>query len=160
MRRRARARSRPSSGGMRLQKPRTQNRVQNAVKICFLYCDVRIQDFIYRPQGSGFYRKQILTAFCTLLCVLVFCNTKRLLYYMDGFCTTVHRIGGFIDLGALQKSKKGLVLQIVIWGVLDSCTCGYKNKGSVHHVGSCSIPDHQPAGWQGSFALVFRLQRL
>jgi hypothetical protein len=120
---------------MRLQKTRTQNRVQNAVKICFLYCDVRIQDFIYRPQGSGFYRKQILTAFCTLLCVLVFCNTKRLLYYMDGFCTTVHRIGGFIDLGALQKNKKGLVLQIVIWGVLDSCTCGYKNTERASYYG-------------------------
>ena len=78
---------------------------------------------------------QILTAFCTLLCVLVFCNTKRLLYYMDGFCTTVHRIGGFIDLGALQKNKKGLVLQIVIWGVLDSCTCGYKNTERASYYG-------------------------
>jgi hypothetical protein len=33
----ARSRARPSSGGfMRLQKTRTQNRVQNAVKVCFL----------------------------------------------------------------------------------------------------------------------------
>ena len=54
---------------------------------------------------------------------------------MDGFCTTVHRIGGFIDLGALQKNKKGLVLQIVIWGVLDSCTCGYKNTERASYYG-------------------------
>ena len=127
---------------MRLQKTRTQNRVQNAVKICFLYCDVRIQDFIYRPQGSGFYRKQILTAFCTLFSVLVFCNTKRLLYYMDGFCTTcTHRIGGFIGLRrALQKNKKGLVLQIVTWGVL---VHWYKNtEGPCITVcnTNCSVP--------------------
>ena len=93
----ARSRARPSSGGfMRLQKTRTQNRVQNAVKICSP--KIRIQDFT-DLQGSRFYRKQILTAACTLFSVLVFCHTKRLLYYMDGFCTTrtcAHRIGSVI----------------------------------------------------------------
>ena len=55
----ARSRARPSSGGfMRLQKTRTQNRVQNAVSRS-VFCKIRIQDVTDRlVQGSGFYRQQ------------------------------------------------------------------------------------------------------
>ena len=94
-----------------------ENTKQSTKRCQDLYVEVRIQDFT-DLQGSRFYRKQILTAVCTLFSVLVFCNTKRLLYYMDGFCTPNRRFHRGHRSGRITKNKKGLVLQIVTWGAL------------------------------------------
>jgi hypothetical protein len=80
-----------------------------------VFCKIRIQDFTDRLQGSGFYRKQILTAVCTLFSVLVFCNMKRP-------CITKNKKGLVLPQsviwGVLVHLQKGLVLQFVIWEFL------------------------------------------
>ena len=88
MRKRARGLDRPAEASCDYKKREHKTEYKTLSRSVF--CKIRIQDFADRLQGSGFYRKEILTAVCTLFSVLVFCNMKRPLYYkkQEGPCIT------------------------------------------------------------------------
>ena len=93
MRKRARGLDRPAEASCDYKKREHKTEYKTLSRSVF--CKIRIQDFADRLQGSGFYRKQILTAVCTLFSVLVFCNMKRRLYYktQEGPCITICNMG-------------------------------------------------------------------
>ena len=114
MRKRARGLDRPAEASCDYKKREHKTEYKTLSRSVF--CKIRIQDFTDRLQGSGFYRKQILTAVCTLFSVLVFCNMKRPLYYkkQEGPCITV------CNMGVSRTFTEGPCITICNMGV--SCT--------------------------------------